>query len=112
MLCYRCGRLGHRELHCSESMSNPKVAPCEPESQTPTVPPLDLAHVSTPWKTVQTRRIQARGRPAETNPRGKNIPGDHYSLNQPRGLATSSQAQWQRTHYTEAVMGQTSFCTT
>ena len=54
-------------------------------------------------------RTRARGRPTETTPRGKNITVDHYSLNQPRGLATSSHAQWQRTHQTNAVMGQTSY---
>ena len=48
MLNYRCSRLDHRETHCSEGMSNPTMVPYDPESHTPSVPPLEPTHVSTP----------------------------------------------------------------
>ena len=52
-------------------------------------------------------RTQARGRPSETTPRGKNNIIDPYPLNQPCGLAAASHAQWQHTHQPDAVLGQT-----
>ena len=52
MLCYRCGRLGHMEPHCSEGMLKPTMVPHVPDSHTPADPPLKPTHVLTPWKTV------------------------------------------------------------
>jgi len=88
-------------------MSTPTtLLPYELEPPTLADPSLEPTHVSTPWKTVQTCRTRARGRPSETTPRSKNTIIDPYPLNQPRGLASSSHAQWQCTHQIESVMGQ------
>ena len=106
MLCYRCSRLGHREPQCTEGLSSPATTiPHENEPTTPTVSPIDPNHVSTPWKTVQTRHTRTRGCQHETTPSGKYILTDPYTLNHPRGQAPASPTQRQCTQNTESVMG-------
>ena len=63
VLYYQCGRIGHRESQCTESMVQPTTDPQASASQCPADPLLATTHVSTPRKTVQTRHTRARGRP-------------------------------------------------
>ena len=107
MLCYKCGRLGHREPHYLEGMAEPTTAP--PQESNPYVqaaPPLEPTHMSIPWKTVQTRRTHARRRPSEPTPHGKSTLPDLYSPVHPHGQATLSHAHVQRTHQINSVIGQ------
>ena len=62
--------------------------------------------MSTPWKTVQTRRTRARGRPPELTQRGRNTTLDSFSLKQTRGQAALDHTQWERTNTADAVLGQ------
>ena len=106
MLCYKCGRLGHREPHYSEGMAEPTTTP--PQEFDPHVqatPPLELTHASIPWKTVQTCCTLARRRPSEPTPRGKSTLPDSYSSGHPHGQASLSHAHVQRTHQISSVIG-------
>ena len=99
MLCYRCGRLSHREPQCSEGMAKPTtMPPQEPDPRILAASLLETTHVLTPWKTVQTRRTRARGRTTKQPPHGKNVFVDSYSPGHPRDQASSSHAHGQRTH--------------
>ena len=84
MLCYRCGRIGHCEIHCSEGLTKtPTTAPLEPDThvdQGTSVP----THETTPWKMVQTRRARAQGPPPETSTRGKLYQRDAHTPVKPR----------------------------
>ena len=84
MLCYRCGRIGHREIHCSEGLTKtPTTAPLEPDThvdQGTSVP----THETTPWKMVQTRCARAQGPPPETSTRGKLYQRDAHTPVKPR----------------------------
>ena len=104
MLCYRCGRIGHRKTQCTEGMPSPTtMLPHETKTHTPTASPPEPTHVSTPWKTVQTRRSRTHGHPTEITQRGKTNLTETYPVFQPRGQASSVHTQGQRTHLTELV---------
>lgn len=79
-LCYRCGRLGYREVHCSEMRD-------ELKDMTPQVPeprgeqgPKEPKHTHAPWKIVQTRRSKPRGTNIENHPCGKLLQQDTHPL--------------------------------
>ena len=85
VLCYQCRRIGHRETHCSESMKQPTTNLQASASQCPVGPPHDTTHVSTPWKTIQTRQSYTHGRPLEMPQRSRNTAQETIPLKQPRG---------------------------
>ena len=71
ILCFRYGRLGHREVTCPEpSHAMPHTHPSDQEPHGETEMP-DLENNHTPWKTVQTRRSNMHGKFGETPARGK-----------------------------------------
>ena len=47
VLCFQCGRIGHRETHCSESMKPPNTDLQVSTPQNPAGPLHDITHVST-----------------------------------------------------------------
>ena len=62
LLCYKCGRIGHKESNYSESNSpmfvhsNPVSPPYSVETSKP-----DFDHSFSPWKIVHTRRPRVHG---------------------------------------------------
>ena len=72
MLCYKCGRIGHREPQFPETnteQTSQLTHSLAPPHQTD--PPLEPKQMATPWKTVHTRRMRGRTRPTDQHPRGK-----------------------------------------
>ena len=107
MMCYRCGRIGHREPQCLEAMAEPtNLSSQESDPQTPAAPLLDPNHVLTPWKTVHTRRTRARGRPTENPHRGKSALAESYPPSHPRGPPISPHAHEHRNHQIGSVTRQ------
>ena len=103
MLCYNCGRIGHRETHCTESLScQTTVLPHETETHTPSTQLNEPACVSTPWKMVQTCH-RTRGRPNEHMQRSKTNLTKTYPAILQRGQAPTGHALRQCTHVLEAV---------
>ena len=71
MLCYRCGRLDHKESHCTEpnlELNNTGMPGANLRGNPGLQEPVQN-HI--PWKTVQTRRPRPRGHQLETLQRGK-----------------------------------------
>ena len=107
MLCYRYGRLSHREPQCPEGITEPTTTPSqELDPCLLASPPLEPTHMSTPWKMVQTRCTCARGRPTEQPSCGKNILAASHFSGHPRGQASSSYAYRQSTQHLSSVIGQ------
>ena len=107
MLCYWRGRIGHRDIHCSEGTSkSPTTSPIETDprgdqgSSAPT-------QETTPWKTVHTRRrARARGPPPETSTRGKMYQRDAHTPVKPRVQTVPPQVHVMRTPLTGSMIGQ------
>ena len=100
MMCYRCGRIGYQEPQCSEAMVEPTNLPSqELEQRNPAAPPLDPNHMSSPWKTVHTRRTRARGRPNESPHRGKTDHADSYPPSHACGPPSSPHDHRNRYHH-------------
>ena len=92
MLCYQCGRLGHREVHCTETSDELKATfppGLEPRREQGTT---ELEHPHTPWKTVQTERSRPRGTNIESHPRGKLLQCNTYPPINQRGFTASTKS--------------------
>ena len=105
MLCYQCGRIGHRELHYSERIAElTTTSPHEPEPRG-NQGPLAPTHEHTPWKTMQTRRARAQGPTPETSTRGKMYQREsQLPVNQ--RVQTVSPVHVMRTPQVGSVIGQ------
>ena len=72
MLCYKYGRIDHREPQCPETnteQTSQLTHSLAPPHQTDS--PLDPKQTATPWKTIHTRRMRGRTRTNDQHPRGK-----------------------------------------
>ena len=105
VLCFQCGRIGHRETYCPESMKPPHTDLQVSAPQNPTGPLHDTTHVSTPWKTVQTRRSRPRGRPLEMPQRSRNAAPEPVLQKQSRGPTPTEKTHWEQNHLAETVLG-------
>ena len=76
MLCYQCGRLGHRESHCTEPnlvLKDTDMPRANLRGDSGLQEPVQN---HTPWKTIQTRRPHPCGHQPNTPQRGKPLPRD------------------------------------
>uniref|UniRef100_A0A7N2R4Z1 CCHC-type domain-containing protein n=1 Tax=Quercus lobata TaxID=97700 RepID=A0A7N2R4Z1_QUELO len=71
LLCYRCGRLGHQEIHCSKAFTDPHTKPPQIPITHGDQGAQDHDQEQTPWKTVQTRRARVCGFHTELSRHGK-----------------------------------------
>uniref|UniRef100_A0A7N2LIQ5 Uncharacterized protein n=1 Tax=Quercus lobata TaxID=97700 RepID=A0A7N2LIQ5_QUELO len=100
----RCGRIRHKETQRTESLTTPTtVLPNETATHTPTTSLPKPAHVSTPWKIVQSRCSRTRGCPNESLQCGKTNLTEPCQVFHPRGQAPSTYTKGQRIHSTESV---------
>ena len=103
MLCYRCGRIGHRDTHCTEPnlplQDTDKPGAINRDESGP--------HASgqnhSPWKMVQTRRTRPCGNHTEPSQRSKPIPRDVPTLLPQATSTTSPRVQLLQPHATESV---------
>ena len=105
ILRYRCGRLGHKEVNCSEpsdELKHPTPHGLEP-SEKPGLKDSETTH--TPWKTVQTRRSRSRGTNIENNPRGKLNPREPLKPINQRGHAPLTDSHVLRNQQIQTVTG-------
>ena len=104
MLCYKCGRIGHKETQCTENSPYQTTGlPQETENHNPTTSLHEPVHASTPWKTVQTRRSRTRGCPNEIMQLSKTNLTETYPVFHPRGQAVAGHTQGQRIQLNESV---------
>ena len=83
MLCYRCGRIGHHEVHYLEGIAKKTTtSPLESDPRGDQGP-LAPNHETTPWKTVQTRHARTCGPPPKTSTHGKMYQRDLQPLVKP-----------------------------
>ena len=105
MLCYQCGRIGHRELHYSERIAELTTTPPHEPEPRGNQGPLAPTHEHTPWKTMQTRRARAQGPTPETSTRGKMYQRESQPPVNPR-VQTVSPVHVMRTPQVGSVIGQ------
>ena len=103
MLCYRCGRIGHRETHCTkpslvlQDTDKPgTIIRDESGLQEP-------VQNHTPWKTIQTRRPRPRGNQSDPSQRGRPIPRDVPTSHSQAKCTDSTRVQLLQSHATESV---------
>ena len=106
MLCYQCGRLGHREVHytkLSNTVNAMSQLGFESHGEQGTKEP-EQHH--TPWKTVQTKRSRPRGTNTEHPPCGKPPQRDTYTPIHQRGFTASPNSHALNHHQADLVLGQ------
>ena len=103
MLCYQCGRLGHRESHCTEPnlvLKDTDMPRANLRGDSGLQEPVQN---HTPWKTIQTRRPHPCGHQPNTPQRGKPLPRDDPTTNSQANRTDSPKVQVLQNHATGSV---------